>query len=178
MSLPDDADLYPTEAYRVGWDAPPPPAARPSRRRWARPRVLVPVLALIVAVGVATPFVVRAVADDAVAALPVPLTAARDAHAQQLRTGHCLAELPADGSVGKVRAVPCADPHAAEVFSEYAFPAAAVWPGQDAAHVRVAGACQLTDAQHEAGDRFVTWAPSERSWADGDRRGLCLLIPG
>lgn len=100
--------------------------------------------------------------------------APRDAHARQLVTGVCVEELPADGPVGTVRVVPCAQPHAAEVLSLYAFAAAAIWPGQESADARVATACALSPAEVEQGVRAVTWAPTEASWGRGDRTGLCL----
>ncbi|MBO3085138.1 septum formation family protein [Cellulomonas sp. zg-ZUI188] len=108
--------------------------------------------------------------------LPADLSAPRDAHAQQLVTGSCVQTLPADGSVGTVRVVPCADPHQAQVITEFLFAQDAVWPGQQAADARVARACVLDDTEVAAGVRTVTWAPTERSWADGDRVGLCLAF--
>ena len=108
--------------------------------------------------------------------LPADVPAARDAHAQQLVTGNCLATVPDDGPVDSVRVVPCADPHEAQVVTEYTFAADAVWPGQQAADARVARACVLDDAEVTGGVRTVTWSPTERSWADGDRLGLCLAV--
>ncbi|MGW6131132.1 DUF4190 domain-containing protein [Cellulomonas sp. NPDC055163] len=100
--------------------------------------------------------------------------ARREVHARQLVTGVCLAELPPDGPVDTVTAVPCADPHAAEVVTQYAFSQDAVWPGQESADARVASACALSDAEVEQGVRPVTWAPTEQSWGRGDRSGVCL----
>ena len=108
--------------------------------------------------------------------LPTDVPAARDARAQQLVTGNCVATLPDDGSVGSVRVVPCADPHEAQVITEFSFAQDAVWPGQQAADARVARACVLDESEIEAGVLTVTWAPTERSWADGDRVGLCLAV--
>jgi len=108
--------------------------------------------------------------------LPADVPAARDARAQQLVTGNCLASLPANGPVGSVRVVPCADPHEAQVVTEFSFAANAVWPGQQAADARVARACVLDDDEIAEGVRTVTWSPTERSWADGDRVGLCLAV--
>lgn len=98
----------------------------------------------------------------------------REVHARQLVTGVCLAELPADGPVDTVTAVPCADPHAAEVVTQYAFAPDAVWPGQESADARVASACALSPAEVEQGVRPVTWSPTEQSWGRGDRTGVCL----
>lgn len=108
--------------------------------------------------------------------LPPDVSAPLDAHAVQLVTGNCLAELPADGPVDTVRVVPCDDEHAARVVSQYAFDADAVWPGQQAADERVAAGCVLSADEAAAGDRLVTWAPSEESWGRGDRTGLCLVV--
>lgn len=106
--------------------------------------------------------------------LPLDVEGPRDAHAGQLRTGHCLAALPDDGAVGRVDVVPCGDRHAAQVISEYRFAPDAVWPGQAGADARVAVGCELSRAETDAGLDVVTWAPTERSWDDGDRRGLCV----
>lgn len=106
--------------------------------------------------------------------LPVEVTEPQRAQATRLVTGHCLGELPPDGAVGRVEVVPCDGEHAAEVISQYRFPSDAVWPGQRQADARVARACELTPAEVEAGVRIVTWAPTERSWRDGDRTGLCV----
>ncbi|MBC7550385.1 MAG: hypothetical protein H7269_05725, partial [Cellulomonas sp.] len=122
-------------------------------------------------------------ATAAVAAPPVPgpppspahVAAPRDVHARQLVTGNCLDPLPDDGEIDTVRVVPCADPHAAKVISQYAFEPDAVWPGQAAADRRVATACEVSVAETGAGLAPLTWAPTEQSWDDGDRTGLCLL---
>ncbi|ADG73460.1 hypothetical protein Cfla_0547 [Cellulomonas flavigena DSM 20109] len=109
--------------------------------------------------------------------LPSDVAAPTTAFAVQLVTGSCLAALPADGEVDRVDVVPCADPHGAQVVGQYAFDAAAVWPGQDAAHARVAQACVLSDEEVAAGVDLVTWAPTAASWSDGDRTGLCVAVP-
>ncbi|QCB95459.1 hypothetical protein E5225_15035 [Cellulomonas shaoxiangyii] len=108
--------------------------------------------------------------------LPPDVTAPVDAWAAQVVTGSCLAELPADGAVERVRVVPCADPHTAQVVGQFWFAPDAVWPGQDAAHARVARSCALTDEETAAGVRVVTWAPTEDGWRSGDRDGLCLAV--
>ena len=108
--------------------------------------------------------------------LPSDVDSARGAHAQQLVTGNCLASLPADGRVDAVRVVPCAEPHAAQVVTVYEFLQESVWPGQRAADARVARSCVLDQAELDAGVTAVTWAPTEQSWARGDRIGLCLAV--
>ncbi len=134
------------------------------------------VLGVLGTVALAVGVTVAVLTALATRPLPLDVPAARDARAQQLVTGNCLAALPADGPVGTVRVVPCAEPHEAQVVSEFSFAANAVWPGQQAADARVARACVLEDAEVVAGVRTVTWSPTERSWADGDRVGLCLAV--
>lgn len=101
---------------------------------------------------------------------------ARRVHAQQLVTGDCLASLPADGRVDTVRVVPCAEPHTAQVVTLYEFSQDIIWPGQRAADFHVARACVLDQAEVDAGVTTVAWAPTARSWARGDRTGLCLAV--
>lgn len=102
----------------------------------------------------------------------------RDAFATQLVTGHCLAELPDDDAVRRVPVVPCDTPHAAQVVSEFRFAEDAVWPGQPDADALVAAGCELSTAEVEAGLDAVTWAPTEATWDDGDRTGLCVVHRG
>jgi hypothetical protein len=124
---------------------------------------------VLVGAGVGTALTARTLRP-----LVADVTAPREAHARQLVTGSCLDPLPTGEEVDTVRVVPCSDPHAAQVVTEYAFEGTAVWPGQAAADARVAASCDLTPAERDAGVRAVAWAPTEESWAHGDRLGLCL----
>lgn len=110
-------------------------------------------------------------------ALPPDVAEPVDAHAVQLVPGSCLAEVPDDGPVDRVRVVPCADPHAAQVLSSYAFGPDAGWPGAAEASARVEASCELTAAERDQGTRMLAWAPTEASWARGDRTGLCVAVP-
>lgn len=97
-------------------------------------------------------------------------------HARQLVLGSCLEELPPDGEVTRVRVVPCVDEHRAQVVARTDFGADEAWPGQTAADRRVARVCgpeSLGGAAPEGVERVV-WVPTEASWRDGDRTGLCL----
>ncbi|GIG37092.1 DUF4190 domain-containing protein [Cellulomonas pakistanensis] len=125
--------------------------------------------AALVALGVGT----------ALASRPLPADVAEpvDARAVQLVPGNCVEDLPADGRVDRVRVVPCTDPHAAQVVSAYAFEAGAAWPGPAEASARVQASCALTEDERAAGLQMLAWAPTERSWAGGDRTGLCLAVP-
>lgn len=148
-----------------------------TRRRGTRGRGLA---IAAVAVGAAWTLVVgslvTALVLTSLATRPLPsdVPAAQDAHAAALVTGNCLEALPPDGEVAAVRVVPCTQAHAAQVVSQFAFPADAVWPGQAAADRRVALACELSEAETAAGLAIRTWAPTEASWGDGDRTGLCI----
>jgi hypothetical protein len=107
--------------------------------------------------------------------LPAEIADARDAHAVQLVTGSCVAELPTGAEVDRVRVVPCAQDHLAQVITEYTFDDR-TWPGAEAALDRTSAACSLTDQERADGLRLVAWAPTEHSWAGGDRTGLCLAV--
>lgn len=109
--------------------------------------------------------------------LPADVAAPVDARAVQLVVGSCVGEVPPDGPVDRVRVVPCADPHEAQVVSSYAFPADDPWPGSEQASARVQASCVLTDDEQAQGLRMLAWAPSAASWARGDRTGLCLAVP-
>ncbi|MFS0705261.1 hypothetical protein AB6N23_12125 [Cellulomonas sp. 179-A 9B4 NHS] len=162
-------DPNPPTHYAAGWDTGP--------RRRGRVRLVVGVVVTVAAVTGASLVVGRFVEEGRTRPLPPDVTEPVDAYAVQLVTGSCLAGLPADGAVDRVRVVPCAQEHAAQVIGEYAFAPDAVWPGQDAAHARVARSCVLTDEEAQAGVEVVTWAPTREGWDDGDRSGLCLAVP-
>lgn len=136
-----------------------------------------------IALGVASTLTALAVVvallvgDAATEPVTADLGAPRTAHARQLVLGSCLAELPDDGPVASVTVVPCTDPHQAQVVARTDFAADARWPGQDAADARVSRVCTPAVL---AGDvapddvELVVWSPSEGSWAQGDRTGLCV----
>ena len=94
------------------------------------------------------------------------------ATARQVATGHCIAELPADGQVARVRLVPCSDPHEAEVVGTLQL--TGPWPGQAAAEGQVARWCEMDGAQRRAGFTAVAWSPSEAGWTQGDTQGVCI----
>lgn len=101
------------------------------------------------------------------------IAAATTATARQVTVGHCIAELPQDGSVTRVRLVPCAEPHEAEVVGVLALGGGS-WPGQESVDAQVQRWCEMDTAQQEAGFTAVTWTPSGRGWAQGDTQGACI----
>jgi len=133
---------------------------------------VVVIVALVVALVAGTAFGVRMLLDRRpLGEVDGPVSA----HVGQLRPGHCLRALPADGSVGRVWVVPCATEHEAEVVGLLPLPGDR-WPGQDEVGRRVQAWCEMDTAQREAGFRSVVWSPSERSWGQGDRTGVCLAV--
>ena len=64
----------------------------------------------------------------------------------------------------------------AQVVTVYEFGDDALWPGQQVADTRVARSCVLDQTELDAGVTAVTWAPTQESWARGDRTGLCLAV--
>jgi len=200
---PPGAD-YPDVYYAPGWQAPRPPldgvsvasvvtgvlALAPvalvlglvglhrTTRRGTRGRGLAISGIVLGALGIILWLVLAAVVLVTLAQtrpLPADVSSARDAHVAQLVVGNCVAALPADGEVGTVRVVPCAQDHEARVSAEYDFPEDAVWPGQAEVDGRVARACVLTEQEQAAGATVVTWAPTEDGWDSGDRTALCLV---
>lgn len=114
------------------------------------------------------------------------LAAPRDVAAVQLVLGSCVADVPDPGAgadVASVRAVPCADPHTAQVVARTDMADDEPWPGAERVAARTARVCgpqELGAAAQDGADdlAFVVWTPSEASWAQGDRTGLCLAVAG
>ncbi|OLT51003.1 DUF4190 domain-containing protein [Cellulosimicrobium sp. CUA-896] len=113
--------------------------------------------------------------EEARSPLAGDVAAPTTVHARQLVLGSCLDELPPDGEVARVRVVPCADEHRAQVVTRTDFGADEVWPGDEAATRRVARVCgPEVLGPDPTGLERVVWVPTETSWRDGDRTGLCL----
>lgn len=144
-------------------------------RRRARRRVVAAALIAAVAVAAIGGAVAAALDDRAHRVLPLDLPGPRTASVHQLTTGHCLGELPLDGPVHDVRVVPCADRHRAEVRGVHRFPQDGLWPGARHAERRVRVSCESEGVRAGYGSTLVVWAPTEASWSDGDRTGLCLV---
>lgn len=158
---------YPQQAYYApGWGPPPPPR----RRLWPW------VAGGVVLVLLATAGVVALAAQVARVSATQPLGDVRSpttAHVRALGDGHCVAELPADGRVARVRVVPCDRPHEAEVLGVLVLTDDA-WPGAGEVEQRAAAACEMDRRQSADGWVPVVWTPSEAGWSQGDRRALCV----
>lgn len=108
-----------------------------------------------------------------------------------LSVGDCMNELPgatdgansAQTSVGRVKTVPCSEPHLWEVFGDIQLPDGATRPKDVGSDARTdecdpklaAYAPKLTE-NLEGYHLFVIY-PSDETWASGDRSYLCLYSP-
>jgi Septum formation len=116
-------------------------------------------------------------AGDDLSPLASDVDSKTTAQAQQLSAGNCLAELPSDEPVGEVTVVPCSDPHPAQVVASKTF-ASASFPGESNLVAKTTQMCTpaLITSDIATGDlTYTVWTPSEGSWADGDRVGLCVV---
>ena len=157
---------YPQQAYYApGWTR---PGAQPARRGRGITLAVVITLAAVLVLGGGAWGI-----GYWLQTRPVAIDSATTATARQVTTGHCLAELPPDGSVSRVRLVPCAEPHEAEVVGVLDL-GPGPWPGEEAVDAQVERWCEMDTAQREAGFTAVAWTPSSRGWAQGDTRGVCI----
>ena len=102
----------------------------------------------------------------------------------RVRLGDCLAEV-AEGDIESVQAVPCAEPHAAEVFGAFNmdFGADAPFPGDTAIEEAYVEGC-LVRFEPFVGRDFATsqydvsaMTPTAGSWDEvDDREVLCLIV--
>ncbi len=176
---PERQSLYP-EPYRAGaWEAA--PRARASRA-WIIPVVGAGLAAIALAVWAGIEVGNRAGASD----ITVDNTFGQTINAIQVAPGTCLTTLPSSGIVATADAVKCAVPHQAEAVADYTF-TGDEWPGRSAVVSKLLDFCgsfvqpgysdssMFTATDWDAGLRWVAWAPTERSWADNERTGLCVV---
>ena len=166
---PPPGGYYPQQAYYApGWQQPvgPPPPRRP----WGK-ILMAAVLALVLRVGAAAavPTLLRQIALRPLG----EVTAPTEAGPRQLRPGHCVQTLPADGELSTVAVVPCDQPHEAEVIALHTFDDGP-WPGPREVARDAAAGCEMDAAQAALGAEPVVWSPTQGSWAQGDRLGTCL----
>jgi hypothetical protein len=170
-------DYAPGVTY-AGWRPPTAEDDAAKRRRFALVGgAVVAVIALVAVIAVVVNMVSRQQWEPIEAMIAEP----QEVHPLQLVLGSCVETLPEDGEVSEVLAVPCDAAHTAQVVGRTDFADAAVWPGRDAVDKRVAQVCgtkQLGPVARTSpladSVRYVVWGPSEESWEDGDRVGLCL----
>ncbi|ROS76479.1 DUF4190 domain-containing protein [Cellulomonas sp. PhB143] len=157
-------------------------------RRDGRPGAGLAVAGIVVGVAVTLFWVVTIAVGVAHGRATTPLdgdvAAPVSAHARRLVVGSCLGPVPDDARVTRVDVVPCAAPHSAQVLARTDWTDDTLWPGADgvrSATSRVCGADELTADGVDPGDvdRYErrVWTPSEASWRDGDRTGLCVATP-
>ncbi|WP_423462638.1 septum formation family protein [Promicromonospora sp. MS192] len=169
---------YAPEATYAGWRPATPADESAKRRRYALVGgAVVAVIAVVAVVAVVVNMVARQQWEPIEAMIAEP----REVHPLQLVLGSCVETVPDDGEVSEVLAVPCDEPHTAQVVGRTDFADAAVWPGRDEVDKRVAQVCGTKQLGPVARNspvvntvRYVVWGPSEASWDDGDRVGLCL----
>lgn len=167
---PGAAGWYPEQPYYApGWQAPVGPP-QPSRR--SRTGLVLGVIGGLTAVAVAAGAVVAV--RFYLETRPLgPVEQAMSVHAGRVAPGHCLADLPEDGTVASAALVPCAEPHVAEVVGALPL-GGGEWPGRDQVTDDLVAWCQMDTAQQAFGLRPVVWAPTEGGWGQGDTDGLCL----
>ncbi|MBN2176599.1 MAG: septum formation family protein [Demequinaceae bacterium] len=107
-------------------------------------------------------------------------------NAIQVTAGTCLTDIPENGEVSRVIAVPCTVPHKAEVVSVYRL-AGDDWPGRASVEDRVLDHCgsfiqpgfdadsMFKTSDWEDGLRWVAWLPTEQSWDMDERSGACVV---
>lgn len=100
------------------------------------------------------------------------------AQAQQLGEGHCIANLPSDGEITEVTVVPCDETHNAQVVGVKKLANKETFPGEDKVTEQTVAMCTpdlVTNTDADPGDlQYVVWTPTEESWAQDDRSGLCI----
>lgn len=122
--------------------------------------------------------------------LPAVVKAPQEVLAGRLVVGNCVATVPPDGTVQKIRVVPCRTAHEAQVVAAASLPQGSTkdsgTQSQGALDTRavqfctseldpqVNAAAPVTKAHRAAGVRIVSWAPSAAGWQLGDTKGLCL----
>jgi hypothetical protein len=176
---PERQSLYP-EPHRAGnWDTAPPKRAA---RGWIFPVVGAGLAAIALAVWAGIEVGHSIGTSDVTVSDPSGQTI----NAIQVAPGTCLKALPSNGTVATADAVGCAVPHQAEAVADYTF-TGDEWPGRSAVVSKLLDFCgsfvqpgysdssMFTATDWDAGLRWVAWAPTERSWADDERTGVCVV---
>ena len=138
-----------------------------------------------IAVSLAVLFVAGC-SDDTASVATVATTATTVAPGQalaDLAAGDCLPDLPT-AAVDRTETVSCDSSHRAEVFAtddfdqEQSFPGAGRLSGEAALRCSALYEAYAGEPVDPTTDQaFAEVVPSEASWADGDRRTICLALP-
>ena len=164
-----------------GAPAPQPPEPRPRpRRRRSRGAILAWIVggaaALAIGGGVIADLALTA---DSARRQPVERGFTGGLEGVQAVAGLCLIDAPEGASVGALTAVACAEPHRAETLAELALSGS--WPGDDAVARQATDFCAAQVAKAVPAAlapelRWRVWAPTARTWAQGDRTALCVVV--
>jgi hypothetical protein len=98
----------------------------------------------------------------------------------ELKAGDCFNGLTENGTVIRVNAVPCAEPHDAEVFAVFEL-AGTEFPGDDKVFEDAEKGCndRLPDysnrAVEDASIELYVFHPTRQSWARGDHEVTCIV---
>jgi len=102
-----------------------------------------------------------------------------------LRAGDCFqnpsGSQPDSGQVTQVTAVPCANPHNAQVIAQLPVPGSA-YPGRDAFHAQALSGCKASveagvDLSKLTATEQLLWLyPTAQAWADGQKTISCLIV--
>lgn len=109
------------------------------------------------------------------------VTEAGSVGTDELRTGDCLIQTPAEGSVGDVRVVPCAEQHEGEVFAVFTLPEGD-WPGDEVLFAAADEGCGSrieTNIPQRADNESLEvmyFHPTSVTWRLGDREIVCVAV--
>ncbi len=176
---PERQSLYP-EPHRAGdWDSTP---TKRSSRAWILPVIGAGIGALALAIWGGVEFGHLVGSSD----VEVKDSDGLTVNAIQVGAGTCLSTLPEGPTVAQADAVWCSVPHQAEAVAEFTFPEEE-WPGRDTVVATLleycgsfiqpgySGSSMFNSADWDAGLRWVAWTPTERSWAENERTGVCVV---
>lgn len=98
-----------------------------------------------------------------------------------LRVGDCVNGIKLDREFRRLPAVPCAEPHEAEVFAVFSISGSAAWPGDTVVEEQAESCVDklVSYAPQVAMDEkldVVYLQPTRQSWARGDRAITCIAV--
>lgn len=141
--------------------------------------LIIGIVVAVVAIGLAVAAFFLFFSDSTPEALEPDVSSSTSASVSQLVVGNCLEDVSGSGSVGEVDVVPCSDDHGAQVVGSTTF-TDGDFPSQDTLVTQTTAICSpdlVTSGDVPADDlSLVVWTPSEDSWADDDRTGLCIAV--